>query len=88
VLGPEKSRISILTGWIERCLQNSLLDPRVAYGYSACVREGKTALWVFGSGQSLAWSWACFVLPGSALATAIGAVADSIGIFDECRPTD
>ena len=34
----------VLQRWLERCLQENLLSPRVAYGYFPCAREGNSVL--------------------------------------------
>ncbi|MEY4353425.1 MAG: Methionine synthase [Cyanobacteriota bacterium] len=34
----------VLQGWLERCLQENLLTPRVVYGYFPCAREGNSVL--------------------------------------------
>ena len=34
----------VLQHWMERCLQDSLLTPRVAYGYFPCGRQGNAVL--------------------------------------------
>jgi 5-methyltetrahydrofolate--homocysteine methyltransferase len=41
----------VLQHWMERCLQDSLLTPRVAYGYFPCGRQGNAVL-VFDPDQS------------------------------------
>jgi cobalamin-dependent methionine synthase I len=69
----------VLQQWIERCLQEQLLKPRVAYGYFPCGRSGNSRGAVRPSGhgrqvprlQQPGPNWAALPCRASAPATAI-----------------
>ncbi|MCP9772093.1 methionine synthase [Synechococcus sp. Tobar12-5m-g] len=75
----------VLAGWIERCLQEGLLTPRVAYGYFPCGREGNSVV-VFDPtdpGVELGR----FVLPRQRAGNRY-CIADFFRDLDAGRPTD
>jgi 5-methyltetrahydrofolate--homocysteine methyltransferase len=75
----------VLAGWIERCLQEGLLSPRVAYGYFPCGREGNSVV-VFDP-ANLSVELGRFVLPRQRAGNRY-CIADFYRDLDHGRPTD
>ena len=75
----------VLAGWIERCLQEGLLTPRVAYGYFPCGRDGNSVV-VFNSTNPDV-ELGRFVLPRQRGGNRY-CIADFYRDLDNGRPTD
>jgi len=75
----------VLAGWIERCLQEGLLTPRVAYGYFPCGRDGNSVV-VFDPVHSEV-ELGRFLLPRQRSGNRY-CIADFYRDLDAGRPTD